>query len=216
MNEDNAKIKIYYDELRNLYELRKNAPNEDELKKINDGIANINLNINVMRLKANDPKYRSIVKGFNDFRSKINDLRLEGLYSECVAAICIAPDGFVGASVSIQGNEQEFSHVNGFIQAALALGIDLRGNEKMSVYELGELITSHNEVVYQTMNGYVIAYLPSNLTKDQCLAASSVLTKFKDCMISTLQNGETQDCIDFDTVQDILKQSVLEPKKLSR
>lgn len=66
------------------------------------------------------------------------------------------------------------------------------------------------------MNGYVIAYLPSNLTKEQCLAASSVLTKFKDCMISTLQNGETQDCIDFDTVQDILKQSVLEPKKLSR
>ena len=86
----------------------------------------------------------------------------------------------------------------------------------MSVYELGELITSYNGVVYQTMNDYVIAYLPSNLTQEQYLAASSVLTKFKDCMISTLQNGETQDCIDFDTVQEILKQSLEEPKKLSR
>ena len=138
---------------------------------------------------------------------------MKTLYPGCVAAICVAPDGFIGTSVAVKGKEAEFSHAKGFIQAALALGIDLQDK---SVYELGELITSYNGVVYQTMNDYVIAYLPSNLTQEQYLAASSVLTKFKDCMISTLQNGETQDCIDFDTVQDILKQSLEEPKKLSR
>lgn len=189
-NEDNAKIKIYYDELRNLYELRKNTTDFGEIEKIDGQIADFKLNINVLRMRS--------------------------LYPGCVAAICVAPDGFIGTSVAVKGKEAEFSHAKGFIQAALALGIDLRGNEKMSVYELGELITSHNGVVYQTMNDYVIAYLPSNLTKEQYLAASSVLTKFKDCMISTLQNGETQDCIDFDTVQEILKQSLEEPKKLSR
>lgn len=190
MNEDNAKIKIYYDELRNLYELRKNATDASEIKKIDEQIANFKLNINVLRMRS--------------------------LYPGCVAAICVAPDGFIGTSVAVKGKEAEFSHVKGFIQAALALGIDLQDKQGMSVYELGELITSYNGVVYQTMNDYVIAYLPSNLTQEQYLAASSVLTKFKDCMISTLQNGDTQDCIDFDTVQEILKQSLEEPKKLSR
>lgn len=190
MNEDNAKIKIYYDELRNLYELRKNATNLGEIEKIDEQIAKFKLNINVLRMRS--------------------------LYPGCVAAICVAPDGFIGTSVALKGKEDEFSHVNGFIQAALALGIDLRGNEKMSVYELGELITSHNEVVYQTMNGYVIAYLPSNLTKEQCLAASSVLTKFKDCMISTLQNGVSQDFQKIGVVQEILSKSVGETKTLSR
>ena len=213
MNEDNAKIKIYYDELRNLYELRKNAPNEDELKKINDGVANINLNINVMRLKANDPKYRSMVKDFNDFRSKINDLRLEGLYSECVAAICIAPDGFVGASVSIQGNEQEFSHVDGFTQAASDLGVKLYDGD---AYKLGERITSLNGVAYQIFPGYVIAYLPSNLTQEQSLVSIEVLYKFKGYIIATVQNTDTQDSIDFDMAIEILRQSVGETKKLSR
>ena len=181
MNEDNAKIKIYYDELRNLYELRKNATDASEIKKIDEQIADFKLNINVLRMR--------------------------GLYPGCVAAICVAPDGFIGTSVAVKGKEAEFSHVKGFIQAALALGIDLQDKQGMSVYELGELITSYNGVVYQTMNDYVIAYLPSNLTQEQYLAASSVLTKFKDCMISTLQNGETQDCIDFDTVQEILRTS---------
>lgn len=213
MNEDNAKIKIYYDELRNLYELRKNAPNEDELKKINDGVANINLNINVMRLKANDPKYRSIVKGFNDFRSKINDLRLEGLYSGCVATICVAPDGFVGVSVSIQGNEQEFSHVDGFTQAASDLGVNLYGND---VYGLGVEITSLNGVAYQILPGYVIAYLPSNLTQEQSLVATKLLTEFNKCDFSILQNGVSQDFQKIGVVQEILSKSVGETKTLSR
>ena len=213
MNEDNAKIKIYYDELRNLYELRKNAPNEDELKKINDGVANINLNINVMRLKANDPKYRSIVKGFNDFRSKINDLRLEGLYSECVAAICIAPDGFVGVSVSIQGNEQEFSHVDGFTQAASDLGVNLYDGD---AYKLGERITSLNGVAYQILPGYVIAYLPNNLTQEQSLVAIEILNKFKGLTIAIVQNKDNQDCIDCDMAIETLKLSVGETKTLSR
>ena len=45
MNEDNAKIKIYYDELRNLYELRKNATDLGEIEKIDEQIAKFKLNI---------------------------------------------------------------------------------------------------------------------------------------------------------------------------
>lgn len=213
MNEDYNKIEINYDELRDLYELRKSAPNKDELKKINDEIAKINSKINVKRLKANAHKYGTMVKDFNDFRSKVNDLRLEGLYSGCVAIICVAPDGFVGASVSIQGNEQEFSHVDGFTQAASDLGVNLYGND---VYGLGVEITSLNGVAYQIFPGYVIAYLPSNLTQEQSLVATKLLTEFNKYDFSILQNGVSQDFQKIDVVQEILSQSVGETKTLSR
>lgn len=187
MNEDNAKIKIYYDELRNLYELRKNATNLGEIEKIDEQIAKFKLNINVLRMRS--------------------------LYPGCVAAICVAPDGFVGVSVSIQGNEQEFSHVDGFTQAASDLGVNLYGND---VYGLGVEITSLNGVAYQILPGYVIAYLPSNLTQEQSLVATKLLTEFNKCDFSILQNGVSQDFQKIGVVQEILSKSVGETKTLSR
>lgn len=209
-------LKILEDELNELNDLEKKTSAESELKKINDGITNI--------------------------KSKIEILKLKKLYHYCPAVICVAPDGLIGTSVAIKGNEQFFSHVDGFIHAAEEAQIDLRENgetkEKMEdrlnglqVFELGGLISSYNAVAYQMFPEFLIAYLPETLTLRQKEAASYCLNEiepiiksplvdanYKGYTIAYVQSGKNyeNDDLTFESLNKILEQSVNSSKVLMK
>ena len=229
MNEDNAKIKIYYDELKKLYELRENATDETELEKINNEITNIKSKIEILKSKKLYHYCPTVIK-------------LKKLYHYCPAVICVAPDGLIGTSVAIKGNEQFFSHVDGFIHAAEEAQIDLRENdetkEKMDdrlkniqVFDLGSLISSYNAVAYQIFPEFLIAYLPETLTLRQkevasyCLKeiepiikSSLVDANYKGYTIAYVQSGKNyeSDELTFESLNKILEQSVNNSKVLMK
>lgn len=219
-------LKILEDELNELNDLEKKTSAESELKKINDGITNIKSKIEILKLYHYCPTV----------------MKLKKLYHYCPAVICVAPDGLIGTSVAIKGNEQFFSHVDGFIHAAEEAQIDLRENdetkEKMDdrlkniqVFDLGGLISSYNAVAYQIFPEFLIAYLPETLTLRQkevasyCLKeiepiikSSLVDANYKGYTIAYVQSGKNyeNDDLTFESLNKILEQSVNSSRVLTK
>lgn len=222
-------LKILEDELNELNDLEKKTSAESELKKINDGITNIKSKIEILNLKKLYHYCPTVIK-------------LKKLYHYCPAVICVAPDGLIGTSVAIKGNEQFFSHVDGFIHAAEEAQIDLRKNdetkEKMDdrlkniqVFDLGGLISSYNAVAYQIFPEFLIAYLPETLTLRQKEVASYCLKEiepiikssladanYKGYTIAYVQSGKNyeSDELTFESLNKILEQSVNSSKVLMK
>ena len=219
-------LKILEDELNELNDLEKKTSAESELKKINDGITNIKSKIEILKLYHYCPTV----------------IKLKKLYHYCPAVICVAPDGLIGTSVAIKGNERFFSHVDGFIHAAEEARIDLRKNdetkEKMDdrlkniqVFDLGGLISSYNAVAYQIFPEFLIAYLPETLTLRQKEVASYCLKEIEPIIKSSLadvnykgytlayvQSGKNyeSDELTFESLNKILEQSVNNSRVLTK